>query len=157
MPRLLSPSSLFNSTRSLAVVVADDVAELRQLIALWLEEMGHRVSVAANGREAFRLATEQPCDLLCTDIIMPDGDGLDVIADIRRAKPHVRVLAFSGGDRVLEPRNALRLAKVIGADNWLAKPFNRAQFVDAVNRISGARATPKSQAPSPTPPERLDR
>lgn len=140
MPRLLTlPPFGHPPTAHLSVVVADDVAELRQLVALWLEEMGHTVRCAANGCEAFRLATEEPCDLVCTDILMPDGDGFDVIADIRRARPQVRVLAFSGGDRVIESRNALRIAKGIGADAWLAKPFNRVQFVEAFRRVVGSR------------------
>jgi CheY-like chemotaxis protein len=149
MPRLLSHPPFSPPAARLSVVVADDVAELRQLVALWLEELGYAVSAAANGKEAFRLATEQPCDLVCTDILMPDGDGLDVIAEIRRARPHVRVLAFSGGDRVVEARNALRLAKGIGAHNWLPKPFNRVQFVDAVRRVVGTRGEARATASTP--------
>lgn len=149
MPRSTTPSPGPSPSGPLSVVVADDVAELRELVALWLEELGHSVSAAANGREAFRLATEQPCDLICTDILMPDGDGLDVIAEIRRTKPHVRVLAFSGGDRVVEARNALRLAKGIGADNWLPKPFNRVQFVEAVRRVAGMKHDPRPPVWSP--------
>lgn len=145
-PALNLPHGTNPPTR-LSIVVADDVPELRQLIGLWLEELGHVVSHAANGREAFRLATEQPCDLLCTDILMPDGDGLDVILEIRRARPNVRVLAFSGGDRYMEARNALRLAKVIGADNMLPKPFNRVQFIEAVQRVAARRSETKLAPP----------
>lgn len=141
------PPPLPTPKTRLSIVVADDVAELRQLIGLWLEEMGHTVAHAANGREAYRLATEQPCDLLCTDILMPDRDGLDLIMEVRRTKPAVRVLAFSGGDRFMQAHNALRLAKVIGANNLLSKPFNRVQFVDAVKRVIGQRAEARTPPP----------
>jgi CheY-like chemotaxis protein len=139
MPSLLTEPRISAPATRLSIVVADDVAELRQLIGLWLEDLGHTVSHAGNGREAVRLVLEQPCDLLCTDILMPDRDGLDLIMEIRRTKPAVRVLAFSGGDRFMQAHNALRLAKVIGANNLLPKPFNRAQFVEAVQRVIGRR------------------
>jgi len=121
--------------RSLDIVVADDVEGIRELIGQWLEDLGHGVRRAENGREVIKLVSSRPCDLVVTDILMPDGDGLDVIMDVKRTRPATRILAFSGGGRFMGVADALRLAKAIGADGMLLKPFNRDQFLGAVEQV----------------------
>jgi len=112
--------------------VADDVSEMQMLLEVWLQEAGCMVRRASTGNEVARLLREQPADLVVADVIMPDGDGLDVIMDLRRSQPRTRVLAISGGGRRLQAEDCLKFAKVMGADAVLLKPFDREQFLTAV-------------------------
>ncbi len=102
-------------------------------MAAWLEAEGHSVSHASSGREAIRHALAHPCDLIVTDILMPDNDGLDVIIALRRSQPHARFLAISGGGQYMTAHDALHLAHALGADGHLFKPFTRKQFIEAVD------------------------
>lgn len=120
--------------KSLVIVVADDVEEIQHLVRSWLEEEGHVVVRAGSGREIVRIVRERPVDLVITDILMPDGDGLDAILAINRARPSLRILAISGGGRSQPADACLRVAKGVGADVVLLKPFRRAQMLAAVER-----------------------
>lgn len=123
--------------KAMSVLVADDVDEIRRLIAAWLEAEGHTVAHASSGREAIRHALGHPCDLIVTDILMPDNDGLDVIIALRRSQPQARFLAISGGGQYMSAHDALHLAHALGADGHLFKPFTRKQFMDAVEAAMG--------------------
>lgn len=121
--------------KPLTIIVADDVDEIRQLVGLWLEEFGHQIRYASTGRGVVQLATEQHVDIVVTDILMPDGDGLDVIVAVKRVRPATRILAFSGGGKYMNADDCMRVAKAIGADGVLLKPFNRVQLLAAVEQL----------------------
>lgn len=132
-----SPSG--NAAPRLAILVADDVRDLQELISLWLTEAGHAVTAASNGREVIRCVQDQPFDLLVTDIIMPDGDGWDAIAEVHRLRPEMRILAISGGSREMPASAVLRVAQGAGAIGVLKKPFSRVDLLEAVGRIVALR------------------
>lgn len=120
--------------KSLAVLVADDVADIQHIIQCWLSEVGHRVACANTGEEAIRLLRGQPFDLIITDVIMPDGDGLDLIREARSRAPETRILAISGGGRFLKRETCLEMSRGLGAHALLLKPFNREQFMAELNQ-----------------------
>ena len=122
--------------RQLQILVADDVEEIKQLVALWLEEAGHAVTHASNGRDVVRLVKDRAFDLVVTDIVMPNGDGWDAILAINRLRPGTRILAISGGGKHMPADACLRVAKGVGADHILKKPFHRAQLLEAVNQVA---------------------
>jgi CheY-like chemotaxis protein len=124
----------------LSIVVADDVVEIQLLLELWLKEAGCFVRCAANGTEVANLVRRQPVDLVITDVIMPDRDGLDVILDLKQSHSKARVLAISGGGRRLTAPECLKLAKGLGAHEVLLKPFTREQLLAAVGRVTQAGA-----------------
>lgn len=117
-------------------MVADDVDEIVQLARVWLEDAGHAVTCAHCGNEVVRVMREEHLDIAVVDVLMPDGDGLDVVLAARRISPHTRLLAISGGGRYMRADECLRLAKGIGADRVLLKPFNRQQLVSAVEELA---------------------
>jgi CheY-like chemotaxis protein len=123
-------------TEPLSVVVADDVQEIRDLVEKWLRGAGCSVMSAASGSEVSRLLRSQQFDLIITDVIMPDGDGLEVISDARRLQPKARVLAISGGGNHLPAQDCLMFAKGLGANAVLLKPFNRERLLDAVSHVA---------------------
>lgn len=121
--------------KSLAIIVADDVAEILRLVGQFLEGLGHTISYASSGTEVIRLLARQACDLAIVDVLMPDGDGLDVVFAVKRSYPSTRVLAISGGGKYMVAGECLRVAKGVGAEGILLKPFNRAQLLAAIDAV----------------------
>ena len=139
-----SSSSPFPSRATpFSVVVADDVLEIRELIEGWLRELGCRVTGVSAGREAVRLLRSMHVDMVITDILMPDGDGLEVITEMKRAQPTARVIAMSGGGNHLRAADCLKLAKGLGAHGVLTKPFNRQQVLEVVGEQLSQVAVPQ--------------
>lgn len=130
-----NPNSAHARPKRLEIVLAEDVAELQQLIAGWLEDEGHLVARASNGRDVVRLIRERPFDVVVTDIVMPGGDGWAAILTVNRIRPATRILAISGGGDHMPADACLRVAKGVGADAILKKPFNRAELVGAVGKV----------------------
>lgn len=117
------------------ILVADDVAEISNLIAKFLEPFGYKVISARSGREVIELARTNQCDLVVTDLFMPDGDGIEVIQTLKQAASPLRVLAISGGTQDQEAAHCLARAKAAGADAALSKPFDRKQLLTAVESV----------------------
>lgn len=124
------------ATKPLAIIVADDVEEIVRLLQQYLEDAGHKVACVSTGHEVIRLLRQQHFDLVITDVLMPDGDGLDVIVAAKRDYSGTRVLAISGGGKYMVARDCLRIAKGVGAHGLLLKPFNRQQLLSAVEQVT---------------------
>jgi len=135
------PFSALSRSEPLAVVVADDVVEIQQLLQLWLGDIGCVVTCVSTGREAVRLLRTQHVDVVITDVLMPDGDGLEIISELKRRQTPVRVLAISGGGNHLRAIECLKFAKGLGAHGLLMKPFNRQQLLDALGLVLSADGT----------------
>lgn len=138
-PAPLTPSSAssagFGPARSLSIIVADDVPEILQLARIWLSGTVHAVTCATCGNEVIRLMKSHAFDVIVADVLMPDGDGLDVIVSAKRGQNGPRVLAISGGGKYMTADDCLRMARGIGADAVLFKPFTRDQFVGEIERL----------------------
>jgi CheY-like chemotaxis protein len=117
------------------IIVADDVIEISNLIAKFLEPFGYKVISARSGQEALELARANPCDLVVTDIFMPGGDGIEVIQTLKQTGSPMRVLAISGGTEDQNSNTCLERAKAAGADGALTKPFDRKQLLNAVQTV----------------------
>lgn len=133
-PLLSAPPA---ARRSLRILVADDLPEIQQLLLHWLADAGHQVTAAATGFQVVKLLKEERFDLVVTDMLMPDGDAIDVIIGARRHASDTRVLVVSGGGRFMQAQDCLRLAQNVGADGVLLKPFVREQLLEAVDRVMG--------------------
>jgi DNA-binding NtrC family response regulator len=117
----------------LSILVSDDEDSIRSLLQHFLRNGGHRVVVVGNAREACEALRKDTFDLVITDVLMPEGDGLDLITELRKVQPKARILAMSGGGRYLEGSDYLKLARGLGAHNALMKPFTWEQLQDAIN------------------------
>jgi DNA-binding response OmpR family regulator len=113
------------------ILVIDDEAALRRLVARILRAEGHAVREAPNGREGLRLFREARPDLVITDIVMPDQEGIETILELRREEPDFPILAISGGGEGIY----LRMAAGVGATETLAKPFGADELVAAVEKL----------------------
>jgi len=114
------------------VLVIDDDAELRSTLGETLTAAGYTVLLAADGDEAAPYFENIPPDVVVTDIFMPNKDGLDVIVDLRKAFPWVRVIAMSGNP---SKENLLHTASLIGAVETIAKPFLPNRLLTAVRTV----------------------
>lgn len=120
---------------SLSILVADDEDSIRSLLEHFLNSAGHRVVIVGSAREASEAMAKQMFDLVITDVLMPEGDGLDLITELKRTQPKARILAISGGGRYLEGSDYLKLAKGMGAHSALMKPFSWQELQDAIKAV----------------------
>jgi CheY-like chemotaxis protein len=117
------------------ILVIDDEAAIRQMIRRILERAGYSVIEAPGGRAGIKLLRNQPVDLVMTDIIMPDMEGIETILQIRRDFPAIRILAMSGGGAAKVSSVYLDAALKLGADAILPKPFRASALCDLVNQL----------------------
>lgn len=113
------------------ILVIDDDPQIRTSIRRVLEREGHEVLEAEDGRQAIALVGRQTCDLVITDINMPEMDGIEVIMALAENRPGLPVIAVSGGGK-LPKELLLSSAGVLGAVTTLGKPFDIAELVAAV-------------------------
>jgi CheY-like chemotaxis protein len=116
------------------ILVIDDDDQLRGMLREMLEHAGYEVADAPNGKEGIRLYRENPADLVITDIIMPEKEGIETIMDLRREFPEVKIIAMSGGGTI-EAEKYLRMAKGLGAVRTLTKPIERKELLEAVREV----------------------
>lgn len=125
------------------VLLIDDDPDLRSMLRRTLTRGGYVVREAENGRDGLKVLADSPVDVVVTDIIMPDMEGIELILQLRRTRPDLRVIAMSAGGRI-GPDSYLDLAKRSGAVRTLAKPFNLVDFLNVVKEtlaVPGAGST----------------
>ncbi len=116
------------------ILLIEDDKELREMLKTALVRKDHIVLEAENGKEALIHFKPGVTDLVITDLIMPDEDGLKVIMKIREIKPGIKVIAISGGGKA-GPASYLNLAKALGADAIYSKPFSINDLVLKINDL----------------------
>ncbi len=114
-----------------SILIVDDEEQIRQLVRETFEQAGYRVAEASNGREALEEYRRAPTDLVITDILMPDQDGLECISTLRRESPNVKIIAITGGSDMIGVLSFLDVAKMLGAHQTLQKPFEMKTLLDA--------------------------
>jgi CheY-like chemotaxis protein len=129
-----------------AILVIDDDALVREGIRWVLERAGYAVTTAADGLEGCRAYRRTAFDLVITDIVMPEQEGLGTIRRILDDYPAARILAISGAGAAFGSR-ILDAAGRAGAMETLAKPFRQAELLDMV-----AECLSRCRAPAPLSP-----
>ena len=116
------------------ILLADDDESFRPMLQATLERFGYEVTAVKNGNEAVASYRERPADLVITDLIMPDKEGIETIRDLRREVPAAKIIAMSGGGR--NTRDIyLKLATQLGAAQVLSKPFSHQELLDAIAAV----------------------
>ena len=132
---------------SRSILVVDDDAPLRNFVKLALEKQGYRVASADDGRHASEVMGREKFDAVITDLLMPECDGIELITQVRRRFPGMRIIAMSGGGRIAREQY-LRLAKGIGAHVLLEKPFMPLELFAAVDSVFAPPEPPAGVAPA---------
>jgi len=122
------------------ILIIDDEEQIRSMLRLMLERDGYEVIEAPDGIEGIKAYRQNPADLIITDLIMPNKDGIGMIIELQKEFPDVKIIAMSGGG-LNKPEGYLKGAKKLGAACTLTKPIDRAKMLRAVkNTIKGNTA-----------------
>ncbi len=117
------------------ILVVDDEALIRDMLRQMLTRLGHRVTMADDGKLGLDYFNEIKPDLVITDIIMPNKDGIQLIMSLLNQNPDFPIIAMSGGRRAVSAEFNLDSAGLLGAKAVLQKPFSREQLQDALQMV----------------------
>jgi DNA-binding response OmpR family regulator len=118
------------------ILIIDDEAALRDVLARLLEREGHEVFTASDGVDGLRLWREHGAAAVILDIHMPRSDGIETLVQLRAVAPELPVIVISGGDQT-RALGLLSDARLLGATRTLAKPFSLSELTAAVNGVLG--------------------
>jgi two-component system phosphate regulon response regulator OmpR len=113
------------------ILVVDDDAEIRKLLARYIEGQGFRVLLASSCRELRERLTTNQIDLIVLDVMLPDGSGLDMCRDLRAERSAVPIILLTALKEDVDRIIGLE----IGADDYLGKPFNPRELVARIRAV----------------------
>lgn len=116
------------------ILVIEDDAAMRRVVTRILDGTKHQVLEAKDGQQGLALLAQHGADLVITDILMPEKEGIQTIREIQERSPDTKIIAMSGGG-VSRNLMFLDVARAFGADAALAKPFKPRELIEAVERL----------------------
>ncbi len=116
------------------ILLVEDDEAFRTMLRRALQRRGHSVIEAAEGGAALRTLESATVDLVITDIVMPDMEGIETIRALRRSHPDLQIIAMSGGGRV-HPASYLDTAATFGAARVFSKPFDNEDLFAAIDEL----------------------
>lgn len=120
----------------MSVLIVDDQRLLAEIFSDAFRMVGDTAQVAVDGRDAARLAARHSYDVLVTDLLMPEFDGLELIRAVKRLnRPAPKIIAVTGGGH-FPAEDLLEVACKLGADSGLAKPFDPFELVRLARRLT---------------------
>jgi CheY-like chemotaxis protein len=125
------------------ILVIEDNREFRELVTGMLQYAGYVVLQAKNGYEGISQAGKTPPDLILSDVLMPEFDGVEVLRALARLnEPKPPIIMMTGGGNGLPAASLLTISKAFGATETLYKPFRRQELLDTVARVLSAEPKP---------------
>jgi CheY-like chemotaxis protein len=121
------------------ILLVEDEELLRAGVQEMLEIQGYEVITAQNGSLALACLSEHPFDLVITDLVMPQMDGIDFVAQLRKINPDVPVIVVSGSTRNIMARYGIESIQVPGADASLSKPFKGKDLMSQIQELLESR------------------
>lgn len=132
------------------ILLIEDDELFRITLAEALVSQGYSVTQAGDGAEGVRLFKAAPTDLVLTDIVMPNQEGIATVRELRQVSPTVGIIAMSGGLAKDAPLY-LKLAGGLGADRTLQKPFPLPTLLATVQEVLALSGKPRPPHPAPGP------
>lgn len=124
------------------ILVIDDDPIMRETIRDILQVEEYNVVLASNGKEGMAHLEVLEIDMILTDVLMPEKDGIEVIMEAKRKYPNIKILAISGGG-FISARNYLKMARDLGANASVMKPFDIDDLLQNVNKLLCDNPIPK--------------
>jgi len=121
------------SNDPIRVLIIDDEVQFRTMLRKFLQGSGYEVVEAANGKEGVKLFFEKPADMVISDIIMPEKEGIETVMEIKRQFPNAKVIVVSGGGWYGTDLD-FDMAEKLGALT-LKKPFELQELSDAIRKL----------------------
>jgi DNA-binding response OmpR family regulator len=120
----------------LEILVIEDDRDFNEALCNMLIKQGYGVFKAMNGRDGINLFKAHPADLVITDILLPDREGLNVILDLKRFLPNVKIIAISGGGHCASGEEYLSDIQLLsGVQHTLTKPFHRDELIKMIHEV----------------------
>src|SRR5208282_6800845 len=123
------------------ILIADDDRSIRTVLTQALGRAGYQVRTTSNAATLWRWVEEGDGDLVITDVIMPDENGLDLIPRIKKLRPDLRVIVMSAQNTLLTAVKATER----GAFEYLPKPFDLRELISVVERALSAPLSPQTE------------
>lgn len=117
------------------ILVIDDDDEIRLMLKEMLARAGHEVFEASSGAIGLEIVENERPDVVITDILMPEMDGVETIIHIQCSHPDAKIVAMSGGNECLDARLCLRVGETAGATVMLKKPIGRVELLKAIDDV----------------------
>jgi len=124
-------------TNDVKILVVDDNKKFLTMLNEFLTDNGFAVETCDNGHEALKIFTNFIPDIVVTDIVMPDIDGIELLLQLRKTNPDVKVIVMSGGNRG-HADAYLHMADKLGANAVLSKPFELEELMQAIKKLQAA-------------------
>jgi len=116
------------------ILIVDDDQQIRDMLRITLEREDYEVVEAGDGFEAVAAYKTHVVDLVITDIVMPDKEGIELIMELKAMDPKISIIAISGGGRI-NPEDYLKWARRFGVDHTFSKPVDRQKLLAAVAEL----------------------
>jgi DNA-binding response OmpR family regulator len=116
------------------ILIIEDEAEIREILVHVLKRNNYYTRQAENGASAVKQLRAYPADLVITDMLMPDMEGVELIKILRREFPVTKIIAISGGG-FGDAQDYLKIASALGAHKVMTKPFQLNELLDAVSEL----------------------
>jgi YesN/AraC family two-component response regulator len=134
----MTTNSPDQAIQAIKILIIDDDAVIRAALGGLLKSKNYNVTEAKNGNMGISVFRQEKPDVVITDILMPDKEGLETISDIRARDSAVRIIAMSGGGR-MRNMSFLKLAIRMGANEVLHKPFRPDDILRLLPQTPAAR------------------
>lgn len=119
------------------ILIIDDEAAIREMLRQMLEREGFSVVTMPNGNGVLELQRKDPVDLVITDLIMPEKEGISTIKELKDHFPDLKIIAMTGGGRLGEQitETYLTMAKKLGATKTFSKPISRTKLLELIREV----------------------
>lgn len=122
-----------------SILLIDDMKGVRESVAMVLSSAGHQVTQAIDGADGLKQVSQGQFDLIITDVLMPNADGIEMLMELKSTGVKTPILAMSGGSPMVKGRDALSIARAHATETIL-KPFSRFEILEVVERLVPSKA-----------------